>query len=467
MTTSGPPQSGLRRFRDRVSRYLERSEPRPPTAPEVRSRTSADGDGPSRSPQGVRNPVWSVVLIVMIGLTGWAVSTVSIWLVPVYLGIMVLLLGSPQEPRPAGSDSDSGIERAGSAPTSLNAEEEASGQASGAATSGPKGAEPRAAKPKTSRSRSRKSAAKGGAEASPALAPASWIRIGPGKFVRADAEPGALVDASTDVVGAGRVEPDAGPQPPLLTDSELISESETEPGCQGIAPSALGSLATSEPATNPVPTAEMAADVPTDLVADVDRVVQPDEAVGAESEVDHDARALGNEDSSVEAVLESLVDDRNDAHVPEPENRPDDDLLPDRPIPAEDPCASGAAEAEPATDEDDREVEQSPLVSEARPDSRLDSRHVPSHRTAPSGPLSSRQRPRRAVRGRDAVDNVRRSRFGVPGSGPRDDASGSRNRLRDAARRTTGRPRRIRRGYRPRSPPARCGVRSPSSNRIA
>jgi hypothetical protein len=100
-------------------------------------------------------------------------------------------------------------------------------------------------------------------------------------------------------------------------------------------------------------------------------------------------------------------------------------------------------------------------------DSRPDSRNVPSHRTAPSWPLSSRQWPRRAVRRRDAVDNVRRSRFGVPGQEPRDGTSGSHTRLWDASLRTMGRTRRIRRGYRPRSPPSRCGVRSPSSNRIA
>jgi hypothetical protein len=429
-----------------------------------------------------------VVLILMVGLTGWALSTVSIWLVPVYVGIMVLLLGSPQETRPEGfgTTSDAVNERAVSAPPSPSPVEDVPANPPESANSGPKGAGPRAVKPRSSRSRSRKSAAKGGAEANSVPAPATWIRIGPGKFVRADADSGILLDAVAEI-GAGHVDPVVEPPPSSPTDSEIVPELETEPGCQGIAPSALGSLACSELSPIPVsmmdavPTsppaslaeaqvevpADSAADVPTDLVADVDRDIPPDRAIGEIHEVEPDAKPFELEGPSVEAVPEGLVDDRHDTLLPDAEVRLDDDLRPDRPIPAEDPRASGADEDETAPADDDREVEQSPPVSEDRTESSLDSRHVPSRRTAPLRPLFSRQRPRRAVRDRDAVDFARRSRSGVPRPNSRDRSPLVVSQLRDASLRTTGRTRRIRRGYRPRSPPSRCGGLSPGSDRIA
>jgi hypothetical protein len=80
--------------------------------------------------------------------------------------------------------------------------------------------------------------------------------------------------------------------------------------------------------------------------------------------------------------------------------------------------------------------------------------------------MSFRHWPRRAIRNREAVDNLRRSHSRCPVAGLRGASSLSISRIRVAFRQVSGRVQRIRRGYRPRSPPFRSSYRLSNSNRV-
>ena len=145
-------------------------------------------------------------IVALTGLTTWAVASVSIWLVPVYLLLMIVTFATPH----AGRTQLPGTESSSEVP---GAEADESRQSLGADYSEGMG-EPHpdvepvpdtlasesadvltplteppgtvSAKPRRSRSRSRK-AAKTAVESVPEASPVTWIRVGPGKFVRADA----------------------------------------------------------------------------------------------------------------------------------------------------------------------------------------------------------------------------------------------------------------------------------------
>ena len=145
-------------------------------------------------------------LAALTGLTTCAVASVSIWLVPAYLLLMVLIFAMPRperagssatEPRAGTSGADAaesgqglGEDRAVETGEPRPAAEPVpgipTGEAAEAPTPGPDPAGAATAKPRRSRARSRK-AAKSAVEPAPDASPVTWIRVGPGKFVRADA----------------------------------------------------------------------------------------------------------------------------------------------------------------------------------------------------------------------------------------------------------------------------------------
>jgi len=140
-----------------------------------------------------------VVLAALMGLTSWVVASISTWLVPVYVTAMVLIFVMPQvqllgEPEPAGEPAGVSADRAREATSPAS-----SGAASpGATTLGvdgspeasATGAKP-AGSPTPKRRRTRgqgRKPVKPGPEPAVTTSPAAWIRIGPGKFVRADSQ---------------------------------------------------------------------------------------------------------------------------------------------------------------------------------------------------------------------------------------------------------------------------------------
>ena len=143
-------------------------------------------------------------LAALVGLTAWAVSFVSVWLVPAYLALMVVILAGPRGDRAStawepGADfagvDDAKLGRkpgtdcsAGGDHLRSDAESDPflpAGEVVAAATpdSGLAGSGP--AKPRRSRVRARK-AARTAVEPVTDSRPVTWIRVGPGKFVRAD-----------------------------------------------------------------------------------------------------------------------------------------------------------------------------------------------------------------------------------------------------------------------------------------
>ena len=133
------------------------------------------------------------------GLTSWVIASISTWLVPVYVTAMVLIFVMPQfrhleEPEPTGEPADVSAEGAietGSRtrsgldfPGATTLEEDGVSEALATGT-GPPGST--TAKRRPSRSRGRKPVKLGPVPIVPTT-PAAWIRIGPGKFVRADCQ---------------------------------------------------------------------------------------------------------------------------------------------------------------------------------------------------------------------------------------------------------------------------------------
>jgi hypothetical protein len=143
------------------------------------------------------------------------------------------------------------------------------------------------------------------------------------------------------------------------------------------------------------------------------------------------------------------------------EDDPCVDFLTEQPVFEADSCAPGAAVAESVSpNESVREQSRPDPEDGNEPSSKP--RLVPTRRIITSRSMSYRHWPRRTIRNREAVDNLRRVYSGCPGSGPRD-ASSSVSRVRVALHRVSGRVQRIRRGYRPRSPPDRSNYRLANS----
>jgi hypothetical protein len=198
-----------------------------------------------------------VVLAGLLGLTSWVIASVSTWLVPVYVTAMALIFVIPRAERPRGSgplgdkgepdlDKDQGSEASGLSspdPASRNAVVQAASSPAEASASDTDGSGPGAVRPKRARSRARKPPARPGAE--PATAAATWIRVGPGKFVRADSD-----FQGQDVLPS----PEPGPMAEPGPSSDIPSPAET-PG-----PSADPEPEPDSPATDLMPLAKVASE---------------------------------------------------------------------------------------------------------------------------------------------------------------------------------------------------------------
>jgi len=246
--------------------------------PDLASRTVAEQ-------RRIRTALVGLGLVALMGLTTWAVASISTWLVPAYLSLMVLILAAPRgkrassasEPR-AGSSGvevaelgrDPGTDRAAGVGDAYPAAEPDSdlpaGEATEALTSRPDPAGAGTAKPRRGRVRARKTA-RSAAESAPDSTSVTWIRVGPGKFVRADlsvqvpdrapAESVADANPATDAPAAETPPPSTAPtamelerdapDSPESTPGDEGAVPATEPGVPGsvteeygIAPSAFG-----------------------------------------------------------------------------------------------------------------------------------------------------------------------------------------------------------------------------------
>ena len=178
-----------------------------------------------------------VVLAALMGLTSWVVASISTWLVPVYVTAMVLIFVFPQvqhlgEPEPAGEPAGVSADRASEAtspassgadsPGATNLGEDGSPEASATGAKPPGSPTP---KRRRTRGQGRKPVKPGPEPAVTPSSPAAWIRIGPGKFVRADSQDQG--DASAPVphapLEAAEASIEAKSAPP-----DLVEETQSE-----------------------------------------------------------------------------------------------------------------------------------------------------------------------------------------------------------------------------------------------
>lgn len=246
-TGSATPRTETRKAKRRV-------EPVPPAlAPDPRK----DAD---RGPGERARVVLVVVSAVLIGLTSGAIASASPWLVAVYAAVMVLIFALPRGENPEREQTSAlaetpirqEVEPRGGKRHRRDAEDRAGrDDRGGADASIPHDATTEASpSPLPSPSPSRRTrlrprkGAKSAAESSSALAPertaAAWLQVGPGKFVRADAQnPAAATtpEAHAPIEAAETSLPEVAVFDPAETRQEpLAPEPATEETHAGAAP---------------------------------------------------------------------------------------------------------------------------------------------------------------------------------------------------------------------------------------
>lgn len=165
-------------------------------------------------------------------VTSWVVSSISVWLVPVYIGAMVLIFAVPRtnSPKPARED-EAGEPSPTEDPTAssfvdveapANVDKTTPAPAAEAEAEAPPAPEAAAPKPRKRRVRAKKTA-KGVTTPDDALASGrvTWVRVGPGKFVRS-------VVPVAEFVGPPAPASIAEPQPQPPADIETETETETK-----------------------------------------------------------------------------------------------------------------------------------------------------------------------------------------------------------------------------------------------
>ena len=176
-----------------------------------------------------------VVLAALMGLTSWVVASISTWLVPVYVTAMGLIFVIPQvqllgEPEPAGEPAGVSADRASEAASPASSGADSPGattlEGDGSPDASATGAKPSGSPtPKRRRTRGQgRKPVKPGPEPAITTSPAAWIRIGPGKFVRADSQdqgdasapvPHAPLEAAEASIEAKSCPPDLVDHAPL------------------------------------------------------------------------------------------------------------------------------------------------------------------------------------------------------------------------------------------------------------
>ena len=157
------------------------------------------------------------MLVVLVGLTTYAVAWVSVWWVPAYLALMVLIFVIPQGHSRLERGSTPGEKSATSTSTDFDqdlqvnradkgndhfAAESTSSSIIGESTANTADLNPDSTgsgttKPRRGRGRAQR-LAKTATASAPDFASATWIRIGPGKFIRADANVPAVDQAQAE-----------------------------------------------------------------------------------------------------------------------------------------------------------------------------------------------------------------------------------------------------------------------------
>ncbi len=169
-----------------------------------------------------------MVLAALVGLTSWVVASISTWLVPVYVTAMVLIFVMPQvqhleEPEPASEPADVSAERASGASSPASSGPDSPGATTLEVDGSPEASATGAKPPGSTTPKRRRTRGQGRKPVKPgpvpiiATAPAAWIRIGPGKFIRADSQdqgcasapiPHATLEAAEASIGAAGSPPD-------------------------------------------------------------------------------------------------------------------------------------------------------------------------------------------------------------------------------------------------------------------
>jgi len=161
-------------------------------------------------------------LVALVGLTAWAVASVSVWWVPAYLALMVLIFVTPRGRRPLSTSSQASAESVSAVGSELWRDLRADGTDgvdqlphlteldSGSAANEP--TEPSDSSlesvgfstPRARRGRVRaRKAARTAAQPMPDPPPVIWIQIGPGKFVRVESSIQAVDQVPVEKVTVG------------------------------------------------------------------------------------------------------------------------------------------------------------------------------------------------------------------------------------------------------------------------
>jgi len=173
------------------------------------------------------------------GLTSWVVASISTWLVPVYVTAMVLIFVIPQvqhlgEPGPAGEPAGVSADRASEATSPASSGADSPGATTlgvdGSPEASATGAKPPGSPtPKRRRTRGQgRKPVKPGPEPAVTTSPAAWIRIGPGKFVRADSQDQGYASAPVPhaPLEAAEASIEAKSSPPDLVDHAPLEAAE-------------------------------------------------------------------------------------------------------------------------------------------------------------------------------------------------------------------------------------------------
>ena len=274
-----------------------------------------------------------VVLAALMGLTSWVVASISIWLVPVYVTAMVLIFVTPQvqhlgEPELAGEPAGVSADRASEAtspaisgadsPGATTLEVDGSSEASATGAKPPGSSTP---KRRRTRGQGRKPV-KPGPEPAVTTSPATWIRIGPGKFVRADSQDQGYVSAPLPraPLEAAEASIEAKSSPPDLveeTNPNAVSTAVHVPNSADLnesGPSPEHEIPSEEPAAiaDPEPGSSVVALV---LKADMGRQESDSTAAPATIAIDEDSSAdsidVGRQESDSTAAPATIAIDED------------------------------------------------------------------------------------------------------------------------------------------------------------
>lgn len=272
-------------------------------------------------------------LVALTAVTSWVVARISVWLVPVYMSAMVLIFAAPRTNRPKAAarvpEELATEPNEGAEPTS---DDDSRGTPS-VPVEPPTAVDAAAASPKPRKRRGKgkrsTKAAAAATEADPTAAQVTWIRVGPGKFVRADAQdpetegspsPVSVPDADAETV-ASADEPDEG-----IHDDSLTVEDETTRA--EAAPEEPGSFELPEPPEVSEARAEEHGIAPSTLGEGPETIVFSDEADHEDSQPDFVASLAAEPIAEAEPVAAPLAPI---ASIPIPSTTAIRDLGPTRP----------------------------------------------------------------------------------------------------------------------------------------